>query len=84
MDDKLLIYVTLPATGQTYDFLVSKSLSFGLMAHLICQAMESIEPDFFSYDGNQTMMLAATGEIQQASVLIGQAGYLQGEAFVIV
>ena len=84
MNDKTLIAVKLPATGMTYDFWVSDDLYMQEVSQLICQAMETIEPDFFRYTGRQTLIYGRTGQIQDPSATVGEIGFVDGDAFLIV
>ncbi len=84
MKEKTLIAVKLPATGKTYDFWVSDDLYMQEVSQLICQAMQTIEPEFFRYTGQQTLIYGRTGQIQDASATVGEIGFVNGDVFIIV
>lgn len=84
MKGRTLLCVRLPASGRSYDFWVPDDMCMAEMARLVCQAMELLEPDLFLYTGDQTLMYAPTGQIQQPSATVGQIGFVDGDPFVIV
>lgn len=84
MTNKTLIYVKLPATGKGYDFWVPDSMAMQDVSQLVCQAMQNIEPDFFLYTGAQTLMYERTGQIQDPGATVGEIGFTDGDAFVVV
>lgn len=84
MRGKTLLHVTLPATGRGHDFWVPDDMRMHDAAYLICQAVQSVEPDAFLYTGEQTLMYEPTGQIQQPAATVGQIGFADGDRFVIV
>ena len=84
MKGKTLIAAKLPATGKTYDFWVSDDSYMQEVSQLVCQAMEAIEPEFFRYTGQQTLIYGRTGQIQDPSATVGEIGFVDGDAFIIV
>lgn len=84
MKPRTLFCVRLPATGRCYDFWVPDDLRMQEAGQLICQAMESLEPDFFRFTGQQALMYERTGQIQQPDATVGQIGFVDGDRFVIL
>lgn len=81
---KTLFDVKLPATSKHYDLWVPDAMSMQEVGELVCQALQILEPDAFCYDGNQTLMYARTGQIQDPSATVAQIGFVDGDAFVVV
>ncbi len=46
--------------------------------------MQNIESDFFLYTGAQTLMYERTGQIQDPGATVGEIGFTDGDAFVVV
>ncbi len=84
MNNKTLINVKLPATGKGYDFWVPDGMRMQDVSQLVCQAMQTIEPDFFRCTGMQTLMYERTGQIQDPGATVGQIGFTDGDAFILV
>ncbi len=84
MKSRTLFCVRLPATGRCYDFWVPARLCMREASQLICQAMESLEPEFFCFTGQQTLMYERTGQIQQPEATVAQIGFVNGDRFVII
>lgn len=84
MASRTLINVKLPATGKEYDFWVPDDLCMQEVSHLVCQAMQTIEPDFFCYTGAQSLMYARTGQIQEPAATVAQIGFTDGDAFIVI
>lgn len=84
MNSKTLINVKLPATGKDYDFWVPDAMTMQDVSELVCQAMETIEPDFFRYTGDQALMYERTGQLQEPTATVGEIGFVDGDAFIVV
>lgn len=84
MVGKTLLSVKLPATGKSYDFWVPDDMRMQEVGEMVCQAMQTIEPDFFAKTGAQALMYERTGQIQQPDALVGEIGFVDGDKFVIV
>ncbi len=84
MTNKTLINVKLPATGKGYDFWVPDDMCMQDVSQLVCQAMQNIEPDFFCCTGDQSLMYERTGQIQNPAATVGEIGFADGDAFVLV
>ena len=82
--NKTLINVKLPATGKDYDFWVPDDMCMQEVSQLVGQAMQNIEPDFFLYTGDQSLMYERTGQLQNPAATVGEIGFTDGDVFVLV
>ncbi len=82
--EKVLFGILLPMTGKVYDFWVPRNMSMGGVCRLIAQAMEIIEPDFFLATDKTALMYMLTGQIQDSSITPQEAGFSNGDRFVLV
>ena len=84
MSDKTLFSVLLPATGKTYDFWVSDNMCMVDVNHLVAEAMQTIEPDYYAYSDDSALMYLHTGQLQNPAATVGEIGFTDGDKFMLV
>ena len=84
MKGKLLIPVTLPATGKTYDLWVPLSMQLHEVAQLTATILESKERAFFTKNASHSFMLKETGEMLDGSLSAEELGFKNGTSIVLV
>ena len=82
--DKILFDVLLPATERRYDLWVPCDLPMQSVSELVASALQIAEPDFYRATPDAALMLLSTGEIQNPSVTPAEAGFSDGDRFVLV
>ena len=82
--EKTLFDVMLPATGEHYDFWIPSNMRMQTAAHLVSQAMQVAEPDFYRSSPNVALMMADTGEIQNPNATPEIIGISNGTTFVLI
>lgn len=84
MKNQTLLCVKLPITDKNYDFWVPDNMCMQEISALVCQAMQNIEPDYFLYTGEQTLMYEKTGEIQNPAATVAEIGFTDGDTFILI
>lgn len=84
MKEQTLLNIKLPVTGKEYDFWVPDAMPMQEVSELICQAMQNIEPEYFLYTGEQTLMYERTGQIQNPAATVEEIGFTDGDTFVLI
>lgn len=84
VSSKTLFSVTLPATGKSYDFWVPNDMCMIDVNRLVAEAMQTIEPDYFTSSADSALMYLRTGQLQDPAVTVGEIGFTDGDKFMLV
>lgn len=84
MKNKVIVSISLPATGKTYDFWVPKNMQVFQITPLVVNILESKERNFFVKDPNNTFALKDSGELIDQDRTLEELGLKNGTQLVLV
>lgn len=84
MKGKVLVAVSLPATGKTYDLWIPCSMQLHEATQLVSTILDSKEQAFFNKNASHSFMLKTTGEMLDGSLTAEELGFKNGTQVVLV